>query len=532
MTGGRGTSPSSVSSFSRLSYWSRRSSSAVRSWTTWSSTPNSRASICAASSSSEALMVIICPMLFIIRRIISFARTPIASERLRRVIGGSISAWLLRTGASWPRPPFWPFRPPRRPRPSSSDSPVRADAGWGEEIRRSLARSFRLARRPARSAGEPIRPAAFFFSSSSSIGGWTRGGRCRRSRGRVVGCRRGLPARRDRRGHASAAGRGREGPRTGARRRVRPGRCWVPGARPVPGAGGASTEPPICPACIIRRISSGVNRRSGRWLLASEGGAWPGRGPSGRRGGAVCGAPAAIGGSGARADAAAGRRGSRRVPSFGRFPWSDWPGGSVDGGRFIGDPDAGRRDVVARPERGLAWPGWAGTRSGRSGWRPARASAAGPSAAAAAGPGRPRGGACAGRAGRCRRRAWAAPSGLRRAWGGAESGAFADAGTVGPGTAETRATAAGRPGRPGASGTATGGGVGRASAATTGAGAACRGRLGRDGGGGAVAGGAGLFATGAVGLMAGVSGGGVLGTRRRWGDRGGRGARRARPSTL
>ena len=43
-------------------------------------------------------MVTIWPMLFIILRIRSLALTPIASERLRTVIGGSISAWRLAGG--------------------------------------------------------------------------------------------------------------------------------------------------------------------------------------------------------------------------------------------------------------------------------------------------------------------------------------------------------------------------------------------------------------------------------------------------
>ena len=89
MTGGRSTSSSEVSSGVKAS---SRSSSAVRAWTTSSSTPNSRASIVAVSSSRLALMVTICPMPFIILRMRSVARTPIASERLRTLIGGSIWA--------------------------------------------------------------------------------------------------------------------------------------------------------------------------------------------------------------------------------------------------------------------------------------------------------------------------------------------------------------------------------------------------------------------------------------------------------
>ena len=216
-------------------------------------------------------------MLFISLRIRSLALTPIASERLRTVIGGSISACDLRVGARAAR---WPPRCLRRRRGPAATPPrrtSRAAAGTGEVTRRSTARSLRLARRPARSAAEPSRLPAFLRSSSSSTGGGGPGGGASPARPRgVVGAGR----------RGAAPGRGGR-PALGAATRGWPPR--PPGAdRRVPLGG---LERVLRPPDFIRAIiSSRVIDFSGRCCLGRRADgperAGPARAPSrrGRRG--------------------------------------------------------------------------------------------------------------------------------------------------------------------------------------------------------------------------------------------------------
>ena len=96
-------------------------------------------------------------------RIRSLALTPIASERLRMLIGGSSSTWDFRAVATAARWPPRAFLLPERVRRTSSSSTRSAEAGTGEVTRRSPARSLRRARRPARSAAEPRRPVLFLL---------------------------------------------------------------------------------------------------------------------------------------------------------------------------------------------------------------------------------------------------------------------------------------------------------------------------------------------------------------------------------
>ena len=163
----------------------------------------------------------------------SLAFTPIASDRARTVMGGSISALDLRVGASATR---WPPRDLRAPRPrrDSSSSESKAAAGTGEVTRRSVARSLLLARRPARSAAEPRRlprlsPAP--CSCARPRPRWGAGGRPARGRGPPRGASsQGRPAARPGAGTDRPACR-----RAGDDRRGRPaptvGRARWPEAR-------------------------------------------------------------------------------------------------------------------------------------------------------------------------------------------------------------------------------------------------------------------------------------------------------------
>ncbi len=225
--------------------------------------------------------------------------------------------------------------------PSAASPAVRAEAGKGGRDPPFVRPFVPLGpTRPRASAGvRRSRPAAFFFSSSSSIGGATNGGGAA-----VPG-----PTGRRSAGPDPGPPPGPEGPLIcwpgagGAPNREDgegppPGRpCVWPGRA---GAWGAST-PPICPDCIIRRISSGVNRRSGRWVLTSPAPPPPPpcRGASDRRGGAEGALLAATCGKGRRVPPPGS--GPRPGPSPPRFPpespsprrYSDW-GWLV--GRLIG----------------------------------------------------------------------------------------------------------------------------------------------------------------------------------------------------
>ena len=272
-------------------------------------------------------------------RISSLPLTPMASERLRMVMGGSISAWVLRTTATaWPLPPFWPRRGPRLrpPRPPSSTALIRSEAGTGPvETLRSLARTVRLARRPARSAGgaEPAGGGLFLRSSSSSalVRGHGRGHRARRAAGGVAG-----------------------------RRGRWPGRCRAGGACPI--RGGAACR--AWGACPGRADAAGRRARGGAELpglhhrphlvgrvTASRAAAC---GPRGRRGGGRRAAAGRGGRAGARrpaAGAVAGARGrgkaSRLGPSLLLRGLAARRRARAAGRRL---PRAGGRDVVAPAE--------------------------------------------------------------------------------------------------------------------------------------------------------------------------------------
>ena len=107
-----------------------------------------------------------------------------------------LAARLLRTGATARRvaAALLAFGLARTRRASSS-LVEQGGGGLGEVTRRSVARSFRRARRPARSADEPTPPLGLLSSSSSSER-WSRGDRRGCGRG---GCPGG-------RGHGPASG--------------------------------------------------------------------------------------------------------------------------------------------------------------------------------------------------------------------------------------------------------------------------------------------------------------------------------------
>ena len=227
-------------------------------------------------------MVTIWPMLFISLRIRSLAWMPMASERLRTVIGGSIWAWLLRLGATATRwPPLWPFWPPRLRRVLvvslsraaagigrghaafggplvAAGAAAGAVGGRAERRRLALAIVFLLGDRRQRDPPVP----------GNGAGGVGRGARC--------------PA-----GRASARSRGPASPAWG--------RAGWP--RPAGPAGGAPGPwgPPSWPERIMASSSSRRHPLLGPLGLGLGGPPRAAAGPEGRRTGA-CGA--ATGGRG------------------------------------------------------------------------------------------------------------------------------------------------------------------------------------------------------------------------------------------
>ena len=138
-------------------------------------------------------------------RIRSLALTPIASERLRILIGGSSSTCDFRAAATAARWPPRAFLVPERVRRTSSSSTRSVATATGEVTRRSPARSLRRARRPARSATEPRRPVLplrFVFLLLGCEWRW----RCLQT-----GCRRRTTSRRGAAGRHGAAGTRRPG---------------------------------------------------------------------------------------------------------------------------------------------------------------------------------------------------------------------------------------------------------------------------------------------------------------------------------
>jgi hypothetical protein len=126
-----------------------------------------------------ALMVTSWPVVFINFRIRSVALTPMTSERLRMLIGGSIVALLLRTGPAACRPPTLcaPRRGPRDRRPSSwcspRSGPRRGPGRRGCAVRWPSRCAWRGDRRGRRRSpgGWRRRPCPCASSSSSTFGG-------------------------------------------------------------------------------------------------------------------------------------------------------------------------------------------------------------------------------------------------------------------------------------------------------------------------------------------------------------------------
>ncbi len=200
-------------------------------------------------------------------RIRSLALTPIASERLRTVIGGSISTCVFRAAAAAARWPPRFFLLPERVRRTSSSSTSRAEAGTGEVTRRSPARSLRRARRPARSAAEPRRPA--FVSAVFFLLGRRRRRRRRRREPGPAGRRA-----------ARQAATGAEPPARGGPRAGHRARCGRAGP-----AAGAGRRPPA--GCRVARADRTASRPASRpWSSTSrDAGSWaPGPVPPGAAG--------------------------------------------------------------------------------------------------------------------------------------------------------------------------------------------------------------------------------------------------------
>src|SRR5579883_823598 len=454
ITGGRGWS---FSEALEAANDSSSSSSAVRFWTTSRPTPNSAASRTARSSSMVALMVKSW-FIAISLRSRSPAFTPMASERPRTVIGGSISAWDLRVGARAVRGPPRDFLIPERVRRTSSSSVSSAVAGTATPPRRSPARSLRRARRPARSAAEPRRAPLDLRSSSSSSG--TGGSAARPAP---------APARRTA-GPPAAGAPVRDAPGGGPPRWGWPTPRPAAGA-PLPGAWKAFRPPER----IRARSSSRVIDFSGRWTLADGeedaardgplgrwggaiGAATEGRGRLGPRGASrrpppsLTASPGRRAGSAGVATGAAPRGGSvERIPAEDMY-WSRWKGWPPAAAAPPGAPGRAPWGGVW-PGRGPPWRVWAESGPPPAGRFPGKPP---PGRAAAASPGRPTTGdpaadgapgAAPGPAGRAR------PDGEEpgtRRWGGGPTVPPATPGPLGPAAAAAPApglwvAAAGRP---------------------------------------------------------------------------------------